>query len=117
MDSSKHAITFCFDIYHRYDKTGRIEIINGKLIKNEVYTQNLLFHLCPRAKTFPAVVSALEDRVFCESRFDDIMKKSLKLEHYNIYDILRKTHGVDIDDFIWLKFDGENITWDDVKVR
>lgn len=110
-------VTFCCDVYHEDEKVGRLEIIDGKLVKNEVYTDNILLHPCPRSKTFLSVVSALEDRVVCESRFDDEMKAVLGLEKYNIYDILRKTHGVDIDDFIWFKFDGEDISWDDVRVR
>ena len=110
-------VTFCFDIYHRYDKTERIEIIDGKLIKNEVYTEKLVCHLCPRAKTLMAVVAALKERIICEERFDEEIQKILGLKEYNLYKILRKTHGVDVDDFIWLKFDDEDITWDDVRVR
>ncbi len=111
------GVTFCCDIYHRYDKVGRLEIIDGKLVKNEVYTDNLLFHPCPRSTTFSSVADALADRVICEERVDEKLLKYMNLEKYNVYDILRFTHGVDVDDFIWFKFDGEDITFDDVRVR
>ena len=42
---------------------------------------------------------------------------SLGLDHYDMLDILRKTHGVSYDDFTWIKFEGENISYKDVKVR
>ena len=47
------------------------------------------------------------------------MLRSMGLKEYNVYDILRVTHGVDIDDFMWLKFDEDDksLCWDDVRVR
>lgn len=110
-------LNFCCDIYHCYDKVGRLEIKDGKLIKNEVYTDNLIFHPFPRSKTIEQVIAALQQRVICESRCNEFLLNSMGLDHYNIYDILYNTHGVDIDDFIWFKFDNEDITWDDVRVR
>lgn len=110
-------VTFCCDVYHGYEKTGRIEIIDGELVKNEVYTDRLLHHLCPRSKTLMAVVGSLKERVICEERFDEEMQEFFGFKEYNFYKMFRKTHGVDIDDFIWLKFDGEDITWDDIRVR
>lgn len=110
-------VTFCCDVYHGYEKTGRIEIIDSKLVKNEVYTDKLLFHICPRSKTLMSVVSALKERIICEERFTEEVQKFLGLKEYNVYQILRKTHGVNVNDFLWLKFDDESITWDDVRVR
>lgn len=110
-------LTFCCDVYHRNEKIGRLEIINGKLIKNEVYTDELIIHPFPRSTTFESITAILKERVICEARCDEFMLKSMGLDHYNVYDILRVTHGVDIDDFIWFKFDDEDITWEDVRVR
>ncbi len=36
---------------------------------------------------------------------------------YNPYELCLKTHGVNTDDFSWIKWKGETLTWDDVKVR
>ncbi len=33
------------------------------------------------------------------------------------YDFCRKTHGVTWEDFFWIRYDGEDITWEDVRVR
>ncbi len=111
------GITFCCDVYHRDEKVGRLEIADGKLIKNEVYTDKLIFHPFPNSKTFKNIASILKSRVICRERCTDEMLESMGLKEYNVYDILRSTHGVDIDDFIWFKFDGEDITWEDVRAR
>ena len=41
----------------------------------------------------------------------------LGLKEYNPYEIVKKTHGVMFEDFMWLKFPGETICWDEVKIR
>lgn len=41
----------------------------------------------------------------------------LGLTEYNPYEIVRKTHGVSYNDFIWFRFPGENLTSKDVLVR
>ena len=48
---------------------------------------------------------------------DNIEKYLFKLglTDFNPYQICRKTHGVMYQDKIWFKFDGENISWEDVK--
>ncbi len=110
-------LNFCCDIYHKNQKVGRLEIINNKLVKNEVYTNNLLLHPFPRTKTLMGITSALKERVICKERATKEILDSMGLKEYNVYAILRNTHGVDTDDFIWFKYDGEDITWDDVRVR
>lgn len=37
------------------------------------------------------------------------------LKEFNPYQICRKTHGVMYQDKIWFKFEGENLTWEEVK--
>jgi len=41
----------------------------------------------------------------------------LGLSEYNPYEIVRKTHGVSYNDFIWFRFPGEKLTSKDVLVR
>ncbi len=60
----------------------------------------------------------LELRCFEKGRPDiDEILKHLGLKEYNPYEIVRKTHGVSHNDFIWFRFPGENITSKDVLVR
>lgn len=112
-------LNLCFDIYHRYDKVGRVEIIDSKLIKNEVYTDNIMLRPFPASTNLINILGILKNRVICEDRWDKDMQDSLGLESYNVYDILRATHGVNVDDFIWFKFDEDpaDLSFDDVRVR
>ena len=57
-------------------------------------------------------------RCFEEGRGDIQEKlKYLGLESYNPYEIVKRTHGVSYNDYIWFRFPGENITSKDVLVR
>ena len=60
----------------------------------------------------------LESRCFPRTRANakDILNY-LGLDFYYPLSICMKTHGVLYDDFSWIKFEGENITWKDVKIR
>lgn len=41
----------------------------------------------------------------------------LGLEEYNPYEIVKITHGVMWEDFQWIRFPGEKVSWKDVKLR
>lgn len=58
-------------------------------------------------------------RCFEENRPDrKELLASLGLTEYNPYEIVRKTHGVNYDDYLWVRFPGEeNLHWEDVKIR
>lgn len=109
-------LNLCFDLYFKYDRIGRIEIKNNKLVKNEVYTDQLLLRPYARVKDAFTMVQLLRERVMCEERWDAKQLNHIGLTGYNFFKILKITHGVDIDDFFWLKFDGENTSYDDIKV-
>ena len=49
----------------------------------------------------------------------DIMEilKNIGLSEYNPYEIVKHTHGVSYNDFIWFRFPGEKLTSKDVLVR
>lgn len=60
----------------------------------------------------------LEDRCFEKGRADcDLLLKMLGLIYYSPVDIVRKTHGVMMEDFIWIRFKGENLTFKDINIR
>ncbi len=37
-------------------------------------------------------------------------------ESYNPWEIVRKTHGFLWDDYMWIRFEGETLTWEDVNL-
>ena len=47
----------------------------------------------------------------------DELLQGLGLSEYDPYEIVKKTHGVSYNDYIWFRFPGEKITSKDVLVR
>lgn len=110
-------INFCCDVMWLDKKVGRLEITDSKLVKNEVYTNNIFEHPFPRSKRLMDIIHILSERVICKERWNDIMQRKSGIYEYNVYDILHNTHGADVDDFTWFRFDGECITWAEVDPR
>lgn len=60
-----------------------------------------------------------EDRCFPRERANcrDLLHK-LGLEEYEPESIVRETHGLQFDDFMWLQFSDEvQVEWEDIKLR
>lgn len=117
----------CFDIYKKDTKVGRIELDGNKLIKNESYfdisEEPFPFMINPfiYMKDGMSVRRYLATRVVPPERANiRQILNALGLKEYNIYNLLEKTHGVKVDDFIWLKFDhvpDDGKTWNDLNPR
>ena len=107
-----------FDIYHRYDKIGHIDVVDNKIINNIRYKPEIL-HPFPILRNINALYYFLKERIMSESRWTAEMLESVGESEYNVYNLVKKTHGVDIDDFWWFKFDTdpEDLSFDDVRVR
>ena len=68
--------------------------------------------------TIDDVIKFIESRVFPEERVN--CKQLLKdwgMKYYNPLRIVKKTHGLMMDDFIWIKFRGEDIKYENIKIR
>ena len=62
----------------------------------------------------------LEDRCFSKTRFNKKeLLDSLDLGNigYDPLEIVKKTHGLMLEDYCWIKFKGESLTWEDIKIR
>ena len=89
----------------------------------EVSAENLVDDLLLTAfgsyqPTINDVFDFLEERVFPRTRAnaDDLLKK-LGLSKYEPIEIIKTTHGVMWEDFHWIKFEGEELTYDKVRLR
>ena len=104
-----------FTVYHKDEKTAYVEIKD-----NRVHVTRYTLH--PVKQIFPKEDMSLYEfgnvlRLRCwEEGRKNIEKylNKLGLSEYNVYKICEKTHGVRKNDYIWFRFDGENITGDDV---
>lgn len=83
------------------------------------YTDSFLDNPLPRGNlNIFDLYDFIEGRCFPRSRANaKEVLASLNLTEYNPYEIVKKTHGIQWDDFYWIRFKGENLTYNDVKVR
>lgn len=66
--------------------------------------------------TTKRVEDFLKSRCFNPARPDrEKLLASLGLENYNPLSIIKKTHGHMFHDCLWIKFPGEDLTWEVVK--
>ena len=74
---------------------------------------------------FPENITVKNISAFCESRqpprtrvdIDRILREKYELMDYLPMQMCKKSHGITMEDFLWMKFDNEDITYDDVRVR
>jgi len=109
-----------FTIMEKNDEMAEVAIRDGKL---------LTFKLLPASKkhpffasedivTYATIFSWLEDRCVPPERPNiKELLASIGLDEYNVFEIVKRTHGVIYDDFEWMRFKGESIVWEDVKIR
>lgn len=107
------------DYFNREDLCTHIEIING-IVTFTNYTEE------PLDRAFGNQVEVnldsfndfLEGRCLPKTRAN--IKRALKnldVDHFDAYAICRKTHGVLWEDFNWIRFNNEDLCWNDVKLR
>lgn len=59
-----------------------------------------------------------EDRCWERDRADiNNILKALGLKYFDPLEIIKKTHGVSYNDFLWFQFSGENFRYKDMKTR
>ena len=109
---------YIFEVYWKNMLSSRVSVR-----KNSVKIKRVIVH--PLRQLFPSnkisrnrLNEILELRCFDRNRPDAQRKlEALGLSEYRPIDIIRKTHGVSYNDYIWFRFMGENIRAEDVLVR
>lgn len=74
---------------------------------------------CIKEPTIEDFNHFLESRCFPEARFNaEELLADLGLEYYSPLNIVRKTHGRQLEDYCWIRFDGEELDYEkDIKLR
>lgn len=109
---------YFFEVFWKDEITARVYVREKEVLVSR-YTDHPLKQLFAKNKmTRYQLNKIMELRCWERGRedIDDILK-SLGLTEYNPYEIVRKTHGVSYNDFIWFRFSGEQLTSRDVLVR
>lgn len=104
------------DIMYKDEITGHL-VITDQHVEYHAYTNDKYKILFPENTLGINILRIISERVIPECRCDQTMLDYFGLHEYNLYEIFRQTHGVDIDDFKWFRFAGESLTWNDVRVR
>lgn len=90
-----------------------IEVVNHT--SNDLATA---FGINNKVVTYEMVQRLLEWRCFSREREDcKELLECIGLKTYNPLAILKHTHGVMVDDFYWIRFDGEDLTFKDVREK
>lgn len=110
-------VRWAFDVMHRDDVCTHVKVMSDLSIEFENFTDDIVTTAFGNAKE--ADITMLEDffrdRCFEEGRPDkDRILKYFGLNEYDPFGIVRVTHGALVDDFTWIRFDGETLTWEDI---
>lgn len=108
-----------FDFMWKDEVWSHVKFSKGK-IDVEVKSNHILANPFDGIKTLnaEALVSFLESRCFSISKGAcKLLLSQLGLEFYNPYSIVEITHGVCVEDFNWIRFNNEEICWNDVKLK
>ncbi len=109
---------FTFEVFWKNELSSRVSVH-----KNRVHVSRYIIH--PIRQIFHSdtitrhqLMEALRLRCFEEGRADiDVKLAAIGLTEYDPLEIVRRTHGVSYNDFIWIRFPGEKLCAEDVLVR
>ena len=109
---------FSFEVYWKDEITARVYVRKKDVIISR-YTDNPGKQLFAEKKMTRYQLGKIFELRCWEKGRSDIgeILEYLGLSEYNPYEIVKKTHGVSYNDFIWFRFPGEKITSKDVLVR
>lgn len=115
----KHELEdYSFEVMWKDELSARVSVKG-----NRVHVSRYIIHpvkqiFCSDSITRDQLNEILKLRCFEEDRSDTPEKlKHLGLTGYRPLDIVRKTHGVSYNDYLWIRFPGEMLCAKDVLVR
>lgn len=109
---------YSFEVFWRDEITARVSV-KGSKVHVSRYCEHPVKQLFAKENmTRYQLNKILEMRCFEKERGDiRQILEHLGLKEYNPQEIVKRTHGVSYNDYIWFRFPGENLTAKDVLVR
>lgn len=109
---------YSFEVYWKNEITARVYVHKSEAIISRFVEHPVKQIFAKTHMTRDQVNRVLELRCWDKGRPDlSELLKSIGLTEFNPQEIVRRTHGVMRNDFIWFRFPGENITCRDVLLR
>lgn len=111
--------TLEFQVLVRDEVVAEVVVREDRTVDVKQYTNNPIEKPFPMSDpTIKDVSEFLRSRCFPEERANKKeLLGALGLEHYIPLNIVRETHGVMFEDYLWIRFRGETLQYDDVKIR
>lgn len=99
-------------------KVATVRVTTEGRISCDRYTTDPMDNPLPFDLTADSLNHFFESRCFPRTRANakEILKQ-LGLSYYTPLGIVRKTYGLQLDDFYWIRFKGEEVQWDSIKLR
>lgn len=118
VDSKVMLENYIFEVYWKNDISARVSVRDSRVRVNRIIIHPVR-QIFPRKEISRNCLNEiLELRCFDRNRPDAKDKlRALGLSEYRPIDIIRKTHGVSYNDYLWFRFMGENLRAEDVLVR
>ena len=117
--TSRHFPNFnSFEVYYKNEISARVSVRKSKVYVSRyiIHPINQLFY--SDSITRNQLNEIFKLRCFDENRYDAPDKlRAMGLSEYNPQKIVRITHGVSYNDYLWFRFPGEKLRAEDVLVR
>ncbi len=107
-----------FKVFYQNELTADVKICDNKVYITR-YTTHIAKQIFAKEEmTLYELGEVIKTRCWDPNRDNiEAYLKKLGLTEFNIYEIVRHTHGLMFQDYIWFLFEGETITYDDIKIR
>ena len=108
-----------FDIMWKDTVTAHVECVDDKVAVTQ-FSEDIIKRYPPHRNSRAGVLGFFEERCIPRARDPVQLYQVLKegnIPFYDPYALVRKNHGASTDDYMWLRFQGETVTWDDIKLR
>ena len=107
-----------FYVMYKNEIVTKVSFIkNGSLINIEKFTEHPAIQpFCGTDVSLERVMKFLKRRCFSQARPDAYkILDALGLKEYDPVEIIKITHGHMWEDCTWIRFEGETLTWEDIK--
>ena len=107
-----------FSVFWKDEKTADVKLLDSSALRRRYTIHPAKQIFCKEQLSLFELGEIFKWRCWDERR-ENIEKYLFKLglAQFNPYKICKRTHGAMYQDNIWFRFEGESLSWDDVKCR
>lgn len=117
---SRQKAVIMWKDFPQVEITWEPEVCNSEHITplTDNLSRKIPIKLCNSNGTFKDFLDFLESRCAPRTRYniEDILKM-YDIKFYDPLAMCRKSHGRTMSDYLWVKFNDEEVTWDQIKLR